>query len=171
MCVVLAHVGRHTYAHCRDLFCLAVSAFLATVASRIQTFPQVSSYQSSLWGSGASKSICIAGAQDIVTSNISRFSVLRWALTSQLCVCFAGATLPERLPTQRQRMTHRMPSGPGRTYPRRDSREVLTIRKNSRHIFSHDVPTFQHIDHNCVPEKPYGARAEDQDDSARMKRD
>ena len=104
-------------------------------------------------------------------SNISRFSVLRWALTSQLCVCCAGATLPEPLPIQRQRMTHKMPTGPGQTYLRRESREVLTILKNSHHIFSHDVPTFQHIDHNCVPEKPYGARAEDQYDSARMKRD
>ena len=49
----------HAYAHCLLLSCELTrscpeSAFLAAVVSRTQTFPQMSSYQSRLWDSGAS---------------------------------------------------------------------------------------------------------------------
>ena len=132
-CVVLAHFGtmsqqsfgsgacvrtmRRLLLSCKLMRSRPVSAFLAAVDSRTKTFPQVPTYHSRLWDSGASNP---PASLELKISFKQHFhDELRpcWESTSQLCVFGAGATLPEPLPLQRQRKTHKTPTDATRTQP------------------------------------------------------
>ena len=115
------------------------------------------------------RSICIAGAQ--------HFTINRALLGSDFTiVCLPCRRDPPRAIacTETEKDTqdsHGCHQGQARRTHAESHRKCCQTG-NSRHIFTHDVPTFQHIDHYCVEEgKPYGARAGDQCDSARMKHD